>query len=55
MFMQPVDGKNPVEKNAVISEIFDTSQEEKSHVLKIIRETLSKHPDYTVGILLRNN
>ena len=55
MFMQPVEGKNPVEKNAVISEIFDTSQEEKSHVLKIIRETLSKHPDYTVGILLRNN
>ncbi|MBO6181660.1 UvrD-helicase domain-containing protein [bacterium] len=55
MFMQPVEGKNPVEKNAVISEIFDTSQEEKSHVLKIIRETLSKHPDYTVGILLRWN
>ncbi len=55
MFMQPVEGKNPVEKNAVISEIFDTSQEEKSHVLKIIREALSKHPDYTVGILLRNN
>ena len=55
MFMQPVAGKNPVEKNAVISEIFDSSQEEKSHVLKIIRETLSKHPDYTVGILLRNN
>ena len=55
MFMQPVDGKNPVESHAVTFEIFDTSQEEKSQVLKIIRETLSKHPDYTVGILLRNN
>ena len=55
MYMAPVEGKNPVEKNAVISEIFDTPQEEKSQVLKIIRETLSKHPDYTVGILLRNN
>ncbi|MBO6257628.1 UvrD-helicase domain-containing protein [bacterium] len=55
MYMAPVEGKNPVEQNAVTSEIFDTSQEEKSHVLKVIRETLSKHPDYTVGILLRNN
>ena len=55
MFMQPVEGKNPVEKKAVVSKIFDTTQEEKSNVLKIIRETLSKHPDYTVGILLRNN
>jgi len=55
MFMEPVEGKNPVEKNAVKSAIFDTSQEEKSHVLKTIRETFSKHPDYTIGILLRNN
>lgn len=55
IFMQPVEGKNPVETNAVISEVFETSQEEKNHVLKVIRETLSKHPDYTVGILLRWN
>lgn len=55
MFMAPVEGKNPIESHAVISEIFDTPQEEKSHVLKVIRETFSKHPDYTVGILLRNN
>jgi DNA helicase-2/ATP-dependent DNA helicase PcrA len=55
MFMEPVEGKNPVEKNAVVSEIFDTSQEEKSRVLKVIKEILSKHPEYTVGILLRNN
>ena len=55
MFMQPVEGKNPVEKNAVITEIFDTSQDEKNQILKIIRETFSKKPDCTIGILLRNN
>ena len=55
MFMAPVEGKNPIESHAVRGEIFDTPQEEKSRVLKVIRETLSKHPDYTVGILLRNN
>ena len=55
MFMAAVEGKNPVEKNAVVSEIFDTPQEEKIQVLKVIRETFSKHPDYTIGILLRNN
>lgn len=55
MYMEPVEGKNPVEQNAVVSKIFENSQEEKSNVLKIIRETFSKHPDYTVGILLRNN
>jgi len=55
MFMAPVEGKNPVEPHAVAGEIFDTPQEEKSRVLKVIRETFSKHPDYTVGILLRNN
>lgn len=55
MFMAPVEGKNPVEHDAVVSEIFDTPQEEKSRVLKVIRETFTKHPDYAVGILLRNN
>ena len=55
MFMAPVEDKNPIESHAVRGEIFDTPQEEKSRVLKVIRETLSKHPDYTVGILLRWN
>lgn len=55
MFMAPVEGKNPVEPHAVAGEIFDTPPEEKSRVLKVIRETFSKHPDYTIGILLRNN
>jgi len=57
MFMHPVEGKNPVSdsKNAVVGEIFENGTDEKNYVLKNIKETLSKHPDYTIGILLRNN
>ncbi len=58
MFMQPVEGKNPEPHgrgNAVFGEIFDSALEEKNFVLKIIKDALSKHPDYSVGILLRNN
>jgi DNA helicase-2/ATP-dependent DNA helicase PcrA len=55
MFMQPVEGKNPVSKNAVVGEIFESGVDEKNYVLKIIKDTLSKNPEYTVGILLRNN
>lgn len=55
MFMQPVEGKNPIEKDALHAKIFQTSQDEKNNVLKVIRNIFSKHPDYTIGILLRNN
>lgn len=58
MFMRPVEGKNPqpcASGNAVVGEIFDSELEEKNYVLRIIKENLSKNPDFTVGILLRNN
>lgn len=58
MFMHPVEGKNPEPcgvGSAVVGELFDSGLEEKNYVLRIIKETLSKYPDYTVGILLRNN
>ncbi len=55
MYMQPVEGKNPQEDNAVQSQIFETPQQEKSFVLKTIKDALKKHPNYTIGILLRNN
>ena len=57
MFMAPVEGRNPKSDraHAVEGKIFDSGLEEKNYVLKVIKETLSKHPDYTVGILLRNN
>lgn len=55
MFMQPVEGKNPQTENAVTGEIFDSPVDEKNYILKTIKDTLSKNPNYTVGILLRNN
>ncbi len=55
MFMAPVEDKNPVEKNAIFSQIFETQTDEKNYILKTIKEVLAKHPDYTVGILLRYN
>lgn len=55
MYMQPVEGKNPVESNALDARIFETDSDEKNYVLKTIKDTLAKNPEYTVGILLRNN
>lgn len=55
MFMAPVEGKNPKELNAVEAIVFDSPVDEKNYILRIIKSTLSKHPDYTVGILLRYN
>lgn len=48
--MRPVEGKNPIEKDALHAKIFQTSQDEKNNVLKVIRNIFSKHPDYTIGI-----
>lgn len=55
MMMRPVENKNPVEKNAIKSIIFDTSDEEKNFVLSEIKTLLTQKTDATVGILLRNN
>ena len=55
MMMQPVEGKNPVQKNAVYSHIFETDKDEKNFVLSEIKKLLSAEPDSTIGILLRNN
>ncbi len=55
MYMQPVEGKNPKENNALEAKIFETDADEKNYVLKTIKDILAKHPDYTIGILLRYN
>ncbi len=58
IFMQPVEGKNPQSCGkgaAVVGKLFDSGLEEKNYVLRTIKEILSKNPDYTIGILLRNN
>jgi superfamily I DNA/RNA helicase len=58
MFMQPVVGKNPEGEGngkSVVGKVFEFGLDEKNFILKVIKETLAKHPKYTVGILLRNN
>lgn len=55
MYMNPVKDKNPVEKNALQAKILATPQDERNYILKTVKETLNKHPQYSIGILLRNN
>ena len=58
MYMEPVEGKNPPSldnSDAVVSQIFESAAEEKNYVLAEIKKQLSKNPNLTVGILLRNN
>ncbi len=55
IFMQPVEGKNPVSNNAIVSSIFENPLEERNFILKTIKNTLKDNPKATIGILLRNN
>lgn len=55
IFMRPVDGKNPEEKNAIVPMIFENEFVEKNYILKQIKNLLTKNPKATVGILLRSN
>lgn len=55
IFMQPVEGKNPVSENALHSNLFEKPIEERNYILKEIKHALKKDPKYTIGILLRSN
>ncbi len=58
MYMAPVAGRNPQpidDNRAVCGKIFKTGIDEKNYVLNEIKNVLAKQPDFTVGILLRNN
>lgn len=55
IFMRPVEGKNPVEKNAIKPLVFENEFAEKNYILKEIKNLLTKNPKATVGILLRSN
>ena len=54
-YMHGVEGKNPVNENAVFSCIFENSFAERNYVLKEIKNILTRNKDATIGILLRNN
>ena len=55
IFMQPVEGKNPISENALHSKIFEKPLEERNYILKEIKQALKKNPKCTIGILLRSN
>ena len=55
IFMQPVEGRNPVSENALHSNIFEKPIEERNFILKEIKQALKKDPKCTIGILLRSN
>lgn len=55
MYMNPVEGKNPISPNAVNANVFENPLDERNYVLKIIKDELTKNKKSTVGILLRNN
>lgn len=55
IFMNPVEGRNPIAENAVKSLILENTFAEKNYILKQIKEILSNNPKATIGILLRSN
>jgi len=55
IYMEPVEGKNPVAANSVNCNIFDSPDEEKVRVLNEIKKLREENPDFTFGILLKNN
>ncbi len=50
-----VTGKNPIQPNAIFSNIFNNQFAEKNYILKEIKNILTQKKDATIGILLRNN
>ena len=55
IYMNPVEGKNPVEKTPLFSKVYKTGYEEKTDTVRIIKSLLDKNPNATIGVLLRNN
>ncbi len=55
MFMRPVEGRNPVSKNAVEAKVFPAPKDEKDFIVKEIRDIIKHDSKATIGILLRSN
>lgn len=55
IYMRPVIGKNPIQKNAITKKIFSSPLEERNYILKTIKNTFTQNPKATVGVLLRSN
>ena len=55
LIMKPVEGKNIVDKNAVILNEFIQEQDENSFIINEIKNITKKDKEATFGILLRSN
>ncbi len=55
IYMNPVEGRNPVENEPVFSNFYKNETEEKIKVVNTIKNLLRQNPKSTIGILLRNN
>lgn len=55
IYMNPVEGRNPVSDNAIHAHIFEKPLEERNYIMKEIKQALKKDPKCTIGILLRSN
>ncbi len=55
IYMNPVLGKNPEEKNPIVSEFYNNGMDEKIKIVNTIKTLFRQNPKSTVGILLRNN
>ena len=55
IYMSPVLGKNPEEKNPIVSEFYNNGMDEKIKIVNKIKTLFRQNPKSTVGILLRNN
>lgn len=53
--MKGVQGKNPEQKKAIFSNIFENQFAERNYILKEIKNILTYNKEATIGILLRNN
>lgn len=54
-YMKGVEGKNPVQNNAIFSEVFENQFAERNFILKEIKNILTKDKNATIGVLLRGN
>ncbi len=53
--MEPVEGKNPTNPDAVELKLFENESDEKTFVANKIKEIKNKYPKKNIGVLLRSN
>lgn len=53
--MEPVEGKNPNNNDALCLKLFETESIEKAFVVEEIKKIKKQYPEKSIGILLRSN